>query len=54
MKRAGCGAAAMLDVGITLSLDAKLQTAQAMASLDSTDAAPVGALVFHLNLKKCP
>jgi len=54
MKRAGCGAAALLNVGITLSLDAKQQTAQAMASLDTTDAAPVGALVFHLNLKKCP
>jgi len=54
MKRAGCGAAAMLDVNITLSLDAKRQTGQAMASLDTTDAIPVGALVFHLNLKKCP
>jgi len=54
MKRAGCGAAAMLDVGITLSLDAKQQTDQAMTSLDTTDAAPKGALVFHLNLKKCP
>jgi hypothetical protein len=54
MKRAGCGTAAMLDVGITLSLDTKQQTGQAMASLDTADAAPVGALVFHLNLKKCP
>ena len=54
MKRAGCGAAALLDVGITLSLDAKRQTVHAMASLDTTDAAPAGALVFHLNLKKCP
>ena len=54
MKRAGCGAAAMLDVGITLSLDAKQQSGQAMATLDTTDAAPLGALVFHLNLKKCP
>lgn len=54
MKRAGCGAAAMLDVAITLNLDAKQQTGQAMASLDTTDATPTGALVFHLNLKKCP
>ncbi len=54
MKRAGCGAAAMLDVGISLSLDAKRQTGQAMASLDTADAAPLGALVFHLNMKKCP
>jgi hypothetical protein len=54
MKQAGCGVAAMLDVSITLSLDAKRQTSQAMTSLDTTDAAPLGALVFHLNLKKCP
>ena len=54
MKQAGCGVAAMLDVGITLSLDAKRQIDQAMTSLDTTDAAPLGALVFHLNLKKCP
>ncbi len=54
MKRAGCGAAAMLDVGITLSLDAKQQIGHAMATLDTSDGAPVGALVFHLNLKKCP
>ena len=54
MKRAGCGATARLDVGITLSLDAKLQTGQAMATLDTSDSAPAGALVFHLNLKKCP
>jgi len=54
MKRVGCGTAAMLNVGITLSLDGDLRTGQAMASLDTTDAAPGGALVYHLNLKKCP
>ena len=53
MKRVGCGAAAMLNVGITLSLDGDLRTGSAMASLDTTDAAPGGALVYHLNLKKC-
>lgn len=54
MKRVGCGAAAILNVGITLSLDGDLRAGEAMASLDTTDAAPGGALVYHLNLKKCP
>ena len=53
MKRVGCGAAAVLEVGITLSLSGDLKTGEAMASLDTTDAAPGGALVYHLNLKKC-
>ena len=54
MKRAGCGTAAVLNVGITLGLDGDLRTGEAMASLDTTDAAPGGALVYHLDLKKCP
>jgi len=54
MKRVGCGTAAVLNVGITLSLDGGLRAGEAMASLDTTDAAPGGALVYHLNLKKCP
>ena len=54
MKRVGCGTAAMLDVRITLSLDGDLRASDAMSSLDTTDAAPGGALVYHLNLKKCP
>jgi len=54
MKRIGCGAAATLDVAITLSLDGDLRTGEAMASLDTTDASPDGALVYHLDLKKCP
>lgn len=53
MKRVGCGTAAILDVGITLSLDGNLRAGEAMASLDTTDAAPGGALVYHFNLKKC-
>jgi len=53
MKRVGCGTAAVLNVGITLSLDGDLRTGEAMASLDTTDAVPGGALVYHLNLKKC-
>jgi len=54
MKRAGCGTAAMLDVGITLSLDGDPPSGDAMASLDTTDAAPGGALVYHLDLRRCP
>jgi hypothetical protein len=50
MKRVGCGSQAKLEVAITLSLDGD---GEAMSSLDTTDAAPGGALVYHLNLKKC-
>ena len=52
MKRVGCGTAAVLNVGITLGLDGDLRTGEPMASLDTTDAAR-GALVYHLDLKKC-
>lgn len=54
MKRVGCGAGAVLNVGITLGLNGNLRTGEAMASLDTTDAARGGALVYHLDLKKCP
>jgi hypothetical protein len=54
MKRVGCGTAAVLDVGVTLSLDGDFRAGEAMASLDTTDAAPGGALVYHLDLKPCP
>ena len=54
MKRVGCGTAAMLNVSITLSLNGDLRAGEAMASLDTADAGPGGALVYHLNLKKCP
>lgn len=54
MKRVGCGTVAMLNVDITQSLDGDLRAGRAMASLDTTDAVPGGALVYHLNLKKCP
>ncbi len=53
MKRVGCGTAAVLNVSITLGLDGNLSTGEAMASLDTTDAVPGGALIYHLNLKKC-
>lgn len=53
MKRVGCGIAAVLELGITLSLDGDLRAREAMASLDSTDAAPGGALVYHLERKPC-
>lgn len=54
MKRVGCGAAAILNVGIALGLADGPRVGQAMASLDTTDAAPGGALVYHLDLRKCP
>lgn len=53
MKRVGCGASAMLDVSIELSLDGERGAGEALASLDTSDAAPGAALVYHLNLKKC-
>lgn len=54
MKRVGCGAAAVLNVDITLGLDGDLRSGEAMASLDTSDGAPGGALIYHLNLVKCP
>ena len=54
MKRVGCGTAAKLDVNITLALGGDLRAGEAMASLDTADAAPGGALIYHLDLKKCP
>ena len=53
MKRVGCGTAAVLNLAITLSLDGDLRTGEPIASLDTTDAASRGALVYHLDLKKC-
>ena len=53
MKRVGCGTAAVLNVGITLSLDGLQQAGEAISSLDTTDAARGGSLVYHLDLKKC-
>lgn len=54
MKRVGCGAAAVLNVGITLNLAGDQAAGEAMASLDTTDAAKGGAMVYHLDLKNCP
>lgn len=53
MKRVGCGTAAVLNVGITLSLDGELRIGEPMASLDTTDAARGGSLVYHFDLKTC-
>jgi len=53
MKRVGCGTTAVLNVGITLSLEGVQQASEAMSSLDTTDAARGGSLVYHLDLKKC-
>lgn len=54
MKRVGCGTAAMLNVGITLKLAGDRTAGEAMASLDTADAARSGAMVYYLSLKKCP
>lgn len=54
MKRVGCGTTARLNVDIALGLEGDARAGAAMTSLDSADAAPGGALVFHLDLKKCP
>lgn len=53
MKRVGCGTAAVLNLDIALTLTGGAIGGPAMASLDSNDAAPGAALVYHLNLKKC-
>ena len=53
MKRVGCGTAAILNVNIALKLLADNHPGPAMVSLDSSDAAPRAALVYHLNLKPC-
>ena len=53
MKRMGCGVSAVLDVAITLSLNGDVRAGDAMVSLDTTDAASRGALVYHLDLKPC-
>ena len=53
MKRVGCGTAAVLNVSIMLGLNGNVRTGEAMASLDTTDAAGRGALVYHIDLKKC-
>lgn len=54
MKRVGCGDAAILNVAITLGLQGGPRTDAAMASLDTTDAAPGGALIYHFDLQQCP
>jgi hypothetical protein len=54
MKRVGCADAAMLNVGITLNLGGDRGAGEAMASLDTTDAAKSAAMVYHLDLKQCP
>ena len=52
MKRAGCGDAAVLNVSIVLALNAQ-PFGEAAAGLDSSDGAPKGGLIYHLDAKKC-
>ena len=52
MKRAGCGDAAVLNVSIMLALNTQ-PSSEAVAGLDSSDGAPKGGLIYHLDTKKC-
>jgi hypothetical protein len=54
MKRIGCGADAVLNIGISLKLPAGRVADASMASLDTADGAKGGAMVYHLDLKNCP
>lgn len=51
MKRVGCGDAAVLNVSVTLELTAS--TDEAMTTLDSTDGAARGGLIYYFDTKKC-
>jgi hypothetical protein len=52
MKRAGCGADASLDVEVGIGLPSGAGP-QDMASVDSSDGAPKGGIVYHLDLMNC-
>lgn len=52
MKRVGCGSKAVLNVNVSLSLEAT--TGEALATMDTSDGATKHGLAYHLNLKKCP
>lgn len=51
MKRVGCGANAVLQVDVTLSLQA--DGGEALATMDSSDGATKHGLVYHFDLQKC-
>ncbi len=53
LKRVGCGDAAVLNFAATLTLVSKRGAREGTMALDSVDGAPVGGLVFALDLKKC-
>ncbi len=53
MKRVGCGAAAVLNMGITLTLDGALQPGPALSTLDTMDGTRGASLVYHFDLNKC-
>jgi hypothetical protein len=52
MKRVGCGEAAVLNASITLALTSSGGGA-AMATLDSSDGAARGGLIYYFDTKKC-
>lgn len=53
LKRVGCGEDAVLNFRATLTLVSKRGAREGTMALDSIDGAPVGGLVFGLDLKKC-
>jgi hypothetical protein len=53
MKRVGCGETAVLNFAATLVLEEGGSGAEGMFALDSSDGAPKGGLIFHLDRKTC-
>jgi hypothetical protein len=53
MKRVGCGETAVLNFAATLALEEGGNGAEGMFALDSSDGAPKGGLIFHLDRKTC-
>ena len=53
MGRFGCGSKAMLTLNAALTLDSSRATGESLVTLDSLDGAPQGAVIFHLDRKRC-
>jgi hypothetical protein len=53
MKRVGCGEAATLNFAATLALEDGGNAGEGVLALDSSDGAPKGGLIFHLDRRKC-
>lgn len=53
MARIGCGSAALLTLNAAIALDSRRAPGESFMSLDTADGASQGAVVFHLDRKKC-